>query len=209
MITGLNDSESRLRAMEAGADDFLAKPLDIFEMGVRVKSLLRIKFYHDDLAQSIQTIAAKNRRLQELECVKESLIHMIIHDMRGPLTGVYGKLQILQLEQALAADHRTEVDACLAHCQRLNAMIEEMLDIHQYGSAISGTRHVGRRQSVGNRAQRPVMFPERHPGKENSCGTEFAGRTAGRCLPTPDLICRVLTNLVDNAVRVTPANGSL
>jgi DNA-binding response OmpR family regulator len=41
MVTALNDLASRVRALDAGAEDFLAKPLDRVELCVRVRSLLR------------------------------------------------------------------------------------------------------------------------------------------------------------------------
>lgn len=49
LITGLDDSESRVRGIEAGADDFLTKPFNLVELRARVRSLVRIKRYTDDL----------------------------------------------------------------------------------------------------------------------------------------------------------------
>jgi len=49
LITGLDDAESRVRGIEAGADDFLTKPFHLPELRARVRSLLRIKRYTDDL----------------------------------------------------------------------------------------------------------------------------------------------------------------
>lgn len=49
LITGLDDSESRLQGIEAGADDFLTKPFNVAELRARVRSLVRIKRYTDDL----------------------------------------------------------------------------------------------------------------------------------------------------------------
>jgi DNA-binding response OmpR family regulator len=43
MVTALDDSASRTRALNAGADDFLAKPLDRAELCVRVRNLLRLR----------------------------------------------------------------------------------------------------------------------------------------------------------------------
>jgi putative two-component system response regulator len=49
MITGLSDRDDRVRGIEAGADDFLSKPLYPEELFARVKSLLKLKEFTDEL----------------------------------------------------------------------------------------------------------------------------------------------------------------
>jgi putative two-component system response regulator len=49
LVTSLDDSASRLRGIYAGADDFVTKPVNPHELRSRVRSLLRIKRYLDDL----------------------------------------------------------------------------------------------------------------------------------------------------------------
>ncbi|HEX6466180.1 MAG TPA: HD domain-containing phosphohydrolase [Terriglobales bacterium] len=49
MITGLSDRSDRIRGIEAGADDFLSKPLYPEELFARVKSLLKLKHFTDEL----------------------------------------------------------------------------------------------------------------------------------------------------------------
>lgn len=50
MLTALRDRESRLAGLNAGAEDFLTKPIDRAELWVRVRNLLRLKEYGDLLA---------------------------------------------------------------------------------------------------------------------------------------------------------------
>ena len=49
MITGLTDREDRLKGIEAGADDFLTKPISSEELFARVSSLLKLKEFTDEL----------------------------------------------------------------------------------------------------------------------------------------------------------------
>ena len=49
LITGLSDAEDRIQGINAGADDFLSKPIDVNELLARTRSLIRIKQYTDDL----------------------------------------------------------------------------------------------------------------------------------------------------------------
>jgi len=58
MITALIDKESKVRGIEAGADDFLTKPVDKIELTARVKNLIKVKEYND-------TIKDWSRMLQE------------------------------------------------------------------------------------------------------------------------------------------------
>lgn len=57
MVTALFNIEDRIKGIEAGADDFLTKPLDRIEINTRVRSLFRIKQLRDDLIK--ETVQAK------------------------------------------------------------------------------------------------------------------------------------------------------
>jgi putative two-component system response regulator len=49
LVTGLTQREKRIEGLEAGADDFLSKPVDAQELLARVRTLIRMKRYTDDL----------------------------------------------------------------------------------------------------------------------------------------------------------------
>src|SRR5690606_36519133 len=48
-VSALTDRASRVRAKEAGADDFLLKPIDSLELLVRIENLLKLRSYHERL----------------------------------------------------------------------------------------------------------------------------------------------------------------
>ncbi len=53
LVTGLADVEHKVRGLEAGADEFLPKPVDSVELLVRVKSMISLKQYQDMLTQRL------------------------------------------------------------------------------------------------------------------------------------------------------------
>ena len=63
MVTSAEDEE-RVRALEAGADDFVAKPLNAPELLARVRSLIRIKQSHDTIRTQAAELADLNRELE-------------------------------------------------------------------------------------------------------------------------------------------------
>jgi putative two-component system response regulator len=65
MVTALNAKEDRIKAIEAGADDFLTKPVDKTEMRARVASLVKVKAYNDymrDHQKELESEVAKRTR---------------------------------------------------------------------------------------------------------------------------------------------------
>jgi adenylate cyclase len=64
MITALEDREERVKGIEAGADDFLSKPVNPPELLARVRSLLRIRRLYETVQRQKQQLAAWNRTLE-------------------------------------------------------------------------------------------------------------------------------------------------
>jgi len=65
MVTALDPLEERLKGIEAGADDFLSKPINQAELLARVKSLLRIRELHKQVEVQALLLADWNSRLEE------------------------------------------------------------------------------------------------------------------------------------------------
>jgi signal transduction histidine kinase len=208
MVTALRRKEDRIRALEAGADDFLSKPVDRTELLVRVKSLLRIKSYHDQLLNSYKEIALKNEKLKELEGVREGLTHMIIHDLNNPLAVILGNLELIKAEnQNLSENERDRIEKCLIYILGLKQLIQSLLDVHRMEE--------GKLQPV----KAVINIPELINGVfgQFTPKAEVEEISLTFCKPggipnvraDQGLIGRVIANLLSNAIRYTPAWGEI
>jgi len=99
LLTALHGEDERVKGINAGADDFIGRPINKLELLTRVKSLLRIKRLHEDLEQKIL----------ELERAKLQLQQLAVTD---GLTGLYNYQYFkhkLQIEIARSQRHKLPV----------------------------------------------------------------------------------------------------
>ena len=79
IVSALEDKESRIKGLAAGADDFLTRPVDRLELKVRLQNLLRMKRYQDQLAGQNAVLERKvELRTEELERSNRETIHTLI-----------------------------------------------------------------------------------------------------------------------------------
>ena len=92
MITGLSDRESRLRALESGAEDYLSKPVDPAELKTRVRNHLRLKEYGDMLADFNRSLERRvNEKTAQLQDAYREAIYLLTSaaEYRDMDTGIH------------------------------------------------------------------------------------------------------------------------
>ena len=99
MVTAQDDRDARLAALNAGAEDFLTKPVDRAELWLRVRNLLRLKELSDLLENRKLTLEAEVKaRTAELQVANKAIrgfIAVVAHDLRTPLTSIVGFSAVL------------------------------------------------------------------------------------------------------------------
>ena len=123
-VTALNDTTDRVKANEAGGDDFLTKPHNRLVLGARVRSLLKLKAATDALEESF-------RKMRELERVRDDLMKMIVHDLKTPLTSILATMEMLLDGDfgAMPEEQRKALGDSEAKAEDLLALIEDLLEV--------------------------------------------------------------------------------
>ena len=129
-VTALNDTTDRVKAIEAGGDDFLTKPHNRLVLGARVRSLLKLKATTDALEESL-------RKQRELQKMRDDLMKMIVHDLKTPLTSVLATMEMLLDGDfgGLGPAQRKAVGDAEGKAEDLLALINDVLEVSRIEEA--------------------------------------------------------------------------
>ena len=140
MITA-SDTAQKLRATEAGADDFVAKPFDQGELLARVKSLVRIKSYHDTIRRQSDELAVWNRELSERVQSQVALLERASR-LRRFLPPQMAELVLDSGDESFLDSHRCEIVVVFCDLRHFTSFAESsepeevMHVLNEYFSAL-------------------------------------------------------------------------
>ncbi|MBI5526794.1 MAG: hybrid sensor histidine kinase/response regulator [Deltaproteobacteria bacterium] len=205
-ISALSDTADKVEAFSVGGVDYVPKPFQFPEVEARVDTHLRLRRLRRDIEQKNRALEENIAKLRELEKLRDNLVHMIVHDMRSPLTVITASLGFLQedLKGKVPAESMGDIGTALQGGQRLIRMVSDLLDISRLEagemplktSAVDVT-------TVAKKAVDSVQGIE----KGRTVEINAPGPLVVIC--DPELIRRVIENLVSNGIKHTPEGTPL
>lgn len=117
LVTALNDKQDMARGIEAGADDFLSKPVNSTELRARARSMLRIKSQYDTLERQRRELEASLHLNQKLSQVIAQHLEAleVLHDTGLRLLNNLDIDSVLNLVAQTVLDLIPEADGCVIH----------------------------------------------------------------------------------------------
>jgi two-component system sensor histidine kinase/response regulator len=207
MISALDEMDSVVRCIELGAADYLPKPFNPTLLGARIGASLREKRAHDRELRYTREIAENLRKLKELERLRDDLTHMIVHDLRTPLTSLMSGLQTVPLIGELNETQAEMLDIAVNGGETLLGMINDLLDVDKM-----------EQESVPLEITMltPVSLMERALSQvtllAQASGLTLAALASSHLPPfsgDEDKLRRTLVNLLGNAIKFTPFGGTI
>jgi len=134
MISALDELDSVARCIEMGAEDYLSKPFNPTMLRARIGACLEKKRSRDREALLFDELKQNYKRLQELERLRDDLTHMIIHDLRTPLTSLIAGMQTMDSLGDLNEGQREMMMIAVEGGGSLLSMINDLLDVEKLES---------------------------------------------------------------------------
>jgi len=204
LVTALDGRADRLRGLEAGADEFLTKPVDTQEVRCRVRTLLTLR----------ATQLALKERAEELERVQRAraeLAAMIVHDLKNPLAAISGNVRWIATRWR-AAENASQVaealDDVASSTHRLVGLVSTLIDVEK---AETGQLTIERQLTDVAGLLKAVATEHRKEAEDRSISlaVEVEPDTALRFQLDRTLMTRAIENLLLNALRYAGSGGKV
>lgn len=229
-LTANTSPGHRERALAAGCDGFMTKPIDVLSFPEEVATFLRgyrerldederlthLEVHAQELVTNLETkvreLEAANRRLRELDRAKSNFMAVVSHELRTPLTLLEGYTHLLferahKANEELPADLVPLVDGLHKGVDRIAQVINEVINVSRI---TSGTLEL----SLG-----PVRIEELLKRLQQEMGGIAAERqidlVIAGSLDLPVIegdgkqLLTALKNVVGNAIKYTPDGGQV
>jgi signal transduction histidine kinase len=197
-LSALSETLDKVRAFQTGGVDYVTKPFQFEEVEARVLT-------HLELRQQKRALEQSYERLRELERLRDNLVHMIVHDLRSPLSAIMMALEILDKSPTQPPQTSRRVLAqAKGAAAKLAEMVTQMLDISRLEA---GQMPLNRTDCDLNAIARAAIDALGGLGSQHRL--VLLAPQPLKVVGDADLLRRIIANLLANAIKFTPKEGEI
>ncbi|KQS64139.1 histidine kinase [Rhizobium sp. Leaf371] len=206
VTAGSTDGQRRFRGYEAGAVDFIQKPIETDILRSKAEVFFELYRQRQQIAEQRDALEAQAKALREADRRKDEFLATLAHELRNPLAPLRHGLDVLRRNPTgtSAESIREMMDRQMVHLVRL---IDDLLDVSRVSQGKIGLRK--ERVAIGTviqsaiEASRPLI---------DASGHRLTVDVPGEPLwleADPTRMAQVIANLLNNAAKYTPAGGRI
>jgi signal transduction histidine kinase/ligand-binding sensor domain-containing protein len=207
LVTSKASPEDKIEGLEAGADDYVAKPFSARELLARVGNLIRVQDQKNSLERLNTDLLSSNAALRQASEMKSQLLSIASHDMKNPLTAIREFARILREESDQS--HQLELlDMIFDSSNDMLSLISQLLDSAALeGGSLHVTRAVTDMVDLAERVvERNVRIADR---KGQVIHTTMGDPEACSVPVDGERLREAMDNLVSNAIKYSPLQSSI
>lgn len=182
MLTAKSETSDKVKGLDIGADDYIAKPFDYKELVARVRSLL--------MKKNISKKMAEREKSEALD----SLVDEVSHEVRNPLVAIGGFARRVYKNLAEDDENRRYMEIILQNVESLEKMVMELIELKGATFAYQESLDI-------NSALRMTlaMFSKEVEEQQIEVVTKFAEGVPS-ILADREKLTRALFNIIENAI---------
>lgn len=198
LISALSDTEDISRGLEMGANDYIAKPIDIDVTLARVKTQVMLKRHQDEREHLIAELKAA----QEL---KDRFLQIASHDLKGPLMNMRMVVSLIRASAQSIPDGEVILDMADGSLDLMHSLIKDFLDsaAMQNGALKLQLDTVPLESFISN-----VVAEHEPNAARKQIGLEIHN-VAGAVRADAKRFHQVVGNLVSNAIKYSPSQTTV
>jgi signal transduction histidine kinase len=206
VTAGSGDTARRFRGYEAGAVDFIQKPIEPDILRSKANVFFELYNQRRQIAKQRDSLAAMGLELQAADAQKNRFLAVLAHELRNPIMALVAGLRLLERREGTDAvpEIRSAMNRSLGHMTRL---VEDLLDISRIEQGKISLRHeeLLLQDVIGFAIEtvQPII--------------DSAGHRLHLALPDDPVrlrgdharVTQIVGNLISNAARYTPNGGDI
>ncbi len=206
MVSAKGDEEDIIAGLDAGAQDYVAKPFSFPIVAARVRSAVRIKTDHDTIAEmNIKLDEAKQQAEFASQSKSEFLANMS-HEIRTPMTAILGFAETLLEPDLVESDRFSAIHTIRSNGEYLLGIIGDILDLSKVEAGKMTVERIAC-SPCKLVAEVASLMRVRAKAKGLPFEIDYVGSLPETIRTDPTRLRQILINLIGNAIKFTETGG--